>query len=184
MKWRTWCSVLGSDSGRRFVPSAKMKKVLDTKCQLDIFYCTITTRTHTHTSTPAHTHRQSTQRQQRTRSHRNDFLEAPKSMLELLSLSHTLALALTHTQRDRAANRLSTVRWRTDSTRKPQSSYFLCLPLFLLRLWSLGLVNILQVPLGLADNSALSTSSLSLFLLSLLSLLFPFSPFSLLSSLN
>lgn len=32
-----------------------MKKVLDTKCQLDIFYCTITTRTHTHTSTPAHT---------------------------------------------------------------------------------------------------------------------------------
>lgn len=103
----------------------------------------------THTHTPAHTltHRQSTHRQQRTRSHRNDFLEAPKSMLELLSLSHTLA------HRETAANRLSTVRWRTDSTRKPQSSYFLCLPLFLLRLWSLGLVNILQVLLGLAGNS-------------------------------
>lgn len=100
VKWRTWCSVLGSDSGRRFVPSAKMKKVLDTKCQLDIFYCTITTRTHTHTHQHRHTHRQSTQRQQRTRSHRNDFLEAPKSMLELLSLSHTLALALTHTHRE------------------------------------------------------------------------------------
>lgn len=128
--------------------------------------------THTHTHQHRHTHRQTTQRQQRTRSHRNDFLEAPKSMLELLSLSHTLALALTHTQRDRAANRLSTVRWRTDSTRKPQSSYFLCLPLFLLRLWSLGLVNILQVLLGLADNSALSTSSLSLS---------SFSPFSLFS---
>lgn len=140
-----------------------------------IFFIAQSQHAHTHTHQHRHTHRQSTQRQQRTRSHRNDFLEAPKSMLELLSLSHTLALALTHTQRDRAANRLSTVRWRTDSTRKPQSSYFLCLPLFLLRLWSLGLVNILQVLLGLADNSALSTSSLSLFLLSLLSLLFPFS---------
>lgn len=56
VKWRTWCSVLGSDSGRRFVPSAKMKKVLDTKCQLDIFYCTITTRTHTHTHINTGTH--------------------------------------------------------------------------------------------------------------------------------
>lgn len=160
VKWRTWCSCT------RF-----WFWTLCAECQNEKgawhkmsagYFLLHNHNTHTHT----HTHIQAQHAQPAARV----CARIETTFSRRLKVCSSSWACHTHTHTQTAANRLSTVRCGTDSTRKPQSSYFLCLPLFLLRLWSLGLVNILQVLLGLAANSALSFPlSLSFSSLSLLS---------------
>lgn len=85
----------------KYTEVAKWKRELDTKCQLDIFYYTITTYTCTHTHTHIHPHS-------------GTYEYAQKQTFVLVSARHPHPQ--THTQTNNIFGH---------STHKPQSSYFL-----------------------------------------------------------